>query len=164
MFDPTKLADWLKLPTKAFVGLSLASGILIFSNTQFLTRLGLVNFVVTYRPYLGAVFIFGVSFTLVYWSSSLFTLVKPWIVQTYKVHKYKKRLFELTPEEKKILSSYVSGQTLSQPLDIRSGVVSSLVSAGIIYRATSVGTFTAFEFVIQPWAWKFLKKHPHVLN
>jgi hypothetical protein len=164
MFDPSKLVDWLKLPTKAFVGLALASGILIFSSAQLLTHLGLVNFVSTYRPYLGAVFIFGISFTLVYCLSSVFTVIQPWVTQTYNIHKYKKRMYDLTPEEKKILSSYISRQTLSQPLDIRSGVVSSLVSAGIIYRATSVGTFTEFEFVIHPWARKFLKKYPHVLE
>ena len=164
MFDPSKLSEWLKLPIKAFVGLSLASGVLVFSSERFLTHLGLNNLVLIYRPYFGAVFIFGMSFTLIYGLSAIASLVKPWLIQTYNIHQYKKRLHALTPREKQILAVYIIQQTLSQPLDIKSGVVNSLVSAGIIYRASSVGNFTDFEFVIQPWAWTYLNENPKLLD
>jgi hypothetical protein len=164
MFDLTKLSDWLKLPTKAFVGLALASAILVFASQQFLVRLGLYNFVMLYRHYIGLIFIFSTSFTCIYFGSTIMTFIKPWIIQWYQIRLNTKRLHSLTPTEKKILAVYITRQTRSQPLDIRDGVVNSLVSAGIIYRASSVGVFTDFAFAIQPWAWTYLNKHPNLLD
>ncbi|MBU2802589.1 hypothetical protein HFV02_10085, partial [Acidithiobacillus caldus] len=55
--------------------------------------------------------------------------------------------------------------TRSCTLNNASGVVGGLVAEEIIYRSSSMGQFGAyFSYNIQPWAWDYLRKNPHLID
>ena len=77
-----------------------------------------------------------------------------------------KYLQRLTNQEKKVLRGFIDGNTKTQELSIMDGVVKGLEFAGVIYRATSLGSAAdaSFDFNIQPWAWHYLIKNSHILE
>ncbi|RZF20652.1 hypothetical protein DAY19_11750 [Halobacteriovorax vibrionivorans] len=75
----------------------------------------------------------------------------------------------LSDEEKELLKEFIYGNTKSKSFLLNSGVVQGLVAHKIIYRSGSISTNVTirgpyFEFNIQPWAWQYLNKNPHLLN
>jgi predicted transcriptional regulator len=83
--------------------------------------------------------------------------------------KYKNRLkylYQLTSEEKKLLKSFIDGNTKTRQLSIMSGVVKGLEYAGVIYRSTEMGCASgaAFDYNMQPWAWHYLNDNREILN
>lgn len=164
MFDPSKLIEGLKLPTKTFVALCIAAGLLLFSTDSFLKVLGLELLVNDHRPYVGALFVISLCLSVVAGLATFAKFVNPWLVEAHWVRLGKKRLQNLNPEEKEIISYYISNQTRSQQLDFKSGSVNVLVREKIIFRGSNVGTYYGFDFVIQPWAWEYLNENPHLLD
>jgi hypothetical protein len=164
MFDVTKLIEGLKLPTKPVAALCIASAFLLFSTENLLKVFGLADFVASYRPILGALFVVTFSLLVVSAFAAFFTFINPWFVEAYLVRRGKKRLRALNPEEKALLSHYINKQTRSQTLDIKSGTVNALEHEKIILRGSSVGTYEGFDYIIQPWAWEYLNANPHLLK
>lgn len=164
MFDPSKLIEGLKLPTKSFVALCIAAGILLFSPDNFLKTLGLDSLVKTYRPYVGGLFVISLCLSTVSAFAALAKFINPWLVQAYWIRLGKKRLQNLNPEEKQILAHYIANQTRSQTLDFKSGTVNALVHEKIIARGSNLGTYYGFDYVMQPWAWEYLNENPHLLE
>ncbi|MDP3858162.1 MAG: superinfection exclusion B family protein [Stagnimonas sp.] len=164
MVDLSRLTDWLKLPTKTLVALSIVGAILLFSPTSLLTSLGLETFVNSYRPYIGAMFVVSLTIVAVTFVSSVLKFIHPWVVQAYWIHGGRKRLRSLNPEEKELLLHFIQNRTRSQHLPIQSGVVSALVQEKILLRATGVGDIYGFDYNIQPWAWEYLNENPHLLR
>ncbi len=164
MIDLSKLVEWLKLPTKTLVALCLASGFLLFSTDGLLKTIGLDVLVATYRPYFGGVFLVSLVFVVVSSLTAFLQFIKPWLVQAYGIRIGKKRLQNLNPEEKALLAYYVTNQTRSQSLDIKSGTVNALAHERIIIRGSTLGTYDGFDYIIQPWAWEYLNKNVHLLE
>ncbi len=164
MVDLGKVVEWLKLPTKALVGVCVASGILLFSTDELLRMLGLQTLVAEYRPYVGVVFLLSLVFVLVSASGGLIQITRPWVVDAYRIRIGKKRLQNLNPEERQLLAYYIKNQTRSQSLDVKSGTVNALAREHIIIRGSNLGTYYGFDYIIQPWAWEYLNKNPHLLE
>ncbi|WP_447528441.1 superinfection exclusion B family protein [Vreelandella sp. TE19] len=162
--DFSKYTDWLKLPTKTLAALCIVAGILLFSGDELLSTIGLSGIVNAYRGYIGGAFLITLALVVVNTISSIWRFSKPWVVQEYWIWQGKKRLKSLTPDEKAILRFYIENQTRSQSLDIKSGTVNSLAKERIIYRGSSLGTMHGFDYIIQPWSWTFLNKHPELLD
>ena len=165
--DISKVVDWLRLPLKTIVGIAVASSVLLFSPHQFLASLGLDTAVHTVRPMLGIVFVVSVSIVVVAGLAGVARFFKPWIVQWYLIFHGRRRLHQLTPDEKTILGYYLRNQTRSQSLPLQSGVVHALERERIIIRASNLGqpgTLTVFDFCIQPWAWEYLNAHPEIVE
>lgn len=162
--DISRVADWLKLPTKTLAALCFVAAILLFSSTEFLSTVGLADLVETYRGYVGGVFLITLSLVFVNAAAATWTFFRPWVVQAYLIWQGKKRLQSLTPDEKAILAYYIQNQTRSQSLDIKSGTVNALQRDKIILRGSNLGTYFGFDFVIQPWAWEHLNNHPELLE
>lgn len=164
MFDPSKLLDWVKLPTKTLVALSIATAILLFSPVATLRTIGLDVFVGSYRPFIGALFIGALSLSAVSGLGALLTFINPWLVEAYWVRTGRKRLQRLNPEEKELLNHYIRNQTRSQRLPLQSGTVAALVHDKVIVRGSNVGNIYGFDYIIQPWAWEYLNENPHLLQ
>jgi len=164
MTDFTKLIDILKLQTRTFVSLCLASGLLLFSNEGLLKTIGLDSAVSKYRAYIGFVFIVTLCLSVVSAVTATIKFIYPWIAQAYWVCLGRKRLQRLNPDEKKILAYYIKNQTRSQQLDPMSGTSNSMVHEKIIYRSSNLGTRSGFAYTIQPWAWEYLNKYPRLLE
>jgi len=166
MFDPSKLIEGLKLPTKTVLALCIAAGLLLFPPDNFLKILGLDSIVNANRPYIGGVFVIALCLLTVSVLAAFVQFVKPWVTQALWIKRHAKRLQCLNPEEKEILAYYITNQTRSQALDYRSGTVNALVREQIIVRGSNVGYPGGFNFsyVIQPWAWEFLNENVYFLE
>ena len=162
--DPSKILDWIKLPTKTLTAICLFAGILLFANDELINTIGMNSLIESYRPYIGAIFLISFSLVTVNCILGTFNFFKPWIVQSYLVYHGKKRLKALTPEEKEILSYFIKNQTRSQALQIQDGTVAALQAEKIIARASQLGSLHGFSYIIQPWAWEYLNKNQHLLE
>ena len=161
--DPSKFLDWIKLPTKTLAALCIVSGILIFSEST-LDQFGLKGLVFEYRAYLGVAFLLTLALTLVNSLAATWKFIYPWIAEAYWIRAGRKRLQNLNPTEKQILSYYIQNQTRSQNLPIQDGTVNALQKEKIIIRGSSLGSMHGFDYIMQPWAWEYLNKHPELLD
>lgn len=162
--DLGKWLDWIKLPTKTLAGLCIVFAILIFSSKATLDNFGLKFLVTEYRAYLGVGFLVTLALTLVNSIAAIWNFIYPWIAEAYCISIGKKRLKSLTPTEKQILGYYIQNQTRSQNLPIQNGTVNALQKERIIIRGSSLGSIHGFDYIIQPWAWEYLNKHPELLD
>lgn len=162
--DPSKFLDWIKLPTKTLAALCIVSGILIFSGDSTLNQFGLKTLVSEYRAYLGVVFLLTLALTIVNSLSATWKFIYPWVAEAYWIRAGRKRLQNLNPTEKQILGYYIQNQTRSQNLPIQDGTVNALQKEKIIIRGSSLGSIYGFDYIMQPWAWEYLNKHPELLD
>ena len=162
--DPIKFLDWIKLPTKTLAALCLVSGILIFSGEPTLDQFGLKGLVSEYRAYLGVAFLLTLVLTIVNSLAALWRFIFPLIAEANWIRASRKRLQNLNPTEKQILSYFILNQTRSQNLSIQDGTVNALQKEKIIIRGSSLGSMHGFDYIIQPWAWEYLNKHPELLE
>jgi hypothetical protein len=162
--DPNKLLDWIKLPTKTLAALCIVSGILVFSGESTLDQFGLKTLVSGYRAYFGVAFLLTLSLTLVNSLSAVWNFIYPWIAEAYWIRVGRKRLQNLNPTEKQILSYYIKNQTRSQNLRIQDGTVNALQKEKIIIRGSSLGSMHGFDYIMQPWAWEYLNEHPELVD
>ena len=125
----------------------------------------MANFVAAYRSWIGVVFlvtgsILATHAALVPWGG-----IRGWLMNLRATRTRRERLHDLTPDETRILVRYIEGNTRTQNLDIKSGVVSGLEEAGIIYRAADMGDLMrGFAYNIQPWAREYLMRHRSLLE
>lgn len=152
------LVDTIKKSARV---LFVACGILLFLPQDYLAVIGLDNLVAVYKSWIGLLLLVSFLFVL----GDAFN----WVTKQYSIRKkyssWKKRLHNLTPEEKIILLGYIDGNTRTQTLDYKSGVVMGLVHEKIIYQASVVGElFTGFDYNIQPWAWEYLSENRQLLK
>ena len=154
----------LASPEASFI-LSFITGILIYSPDEFLTKLGLKDFKYNFHSTLGAIFLISLVFLIMHFIKFIFEKIRKKYI-TFKQRKWwVKRLRDLTPEEKEILSYYIKNNTRTQSLDFSNGVVKELEFYKIIYRASQLSRgFTVFDYNIQPWIWNYLKKHKELLE
>lgn len=158
------ILDFLKQPLKYSIGLGAAAAIALFFPNSVVTQMGLLKYRDEAKPYLGGILLLCMAVAI---AAAIGAGVRKWDHHSF-LRSGKKRLHRLTVEEKQILRQYVNGQTRSVHLSINSGVVSGLVSEGIIYRSSDLSNphygRTAFAYNIQPWAWDYLNKHGDLLN
>ncbi len=160
--------DWLdKLPV--IVGtikqtarvLFFASCLLLFLPQKYLALIGVGNFVSTYRQWIGILFLVSFLFVL----GDIFNLAGKLIVNIIDHNQSKKKLHNLTDEEKALLSQYIYTRTKTQKLSPMSGVVSGLVSANVIYQASRYGELLrGNDYNMEEWAWDYLQKNKHLLK
>ncbi len=162
--DFSRWISWIKLPPKTLAGLCIVFAILIFSSDPALERFGLKSFVTQYRTYFGVGFLITLALTLLNSISAMWKFVYPWIVEAYWIRIGKKRLRSLTPREKQILGYYIHNQIRSQSLHMQNGTVNALQKEKIIIQGSSLGSLHGFDYIIQPWAWEYLNKHPELLD
>jgi hypothetical protein len=150
-------------------GIALATGIGLFADDQFITKLGLVDLRTQYRSQLGIVFISA--------SSLLAAQAGAWIWQLSvgKIQRARRGRRELaslqdslrflTPEEQAYLVPFIHGQSNTLYFRIEDGIAGGLVAKRILYRSSNIGhRLTGFAHNIQPWAKEYLDQHPDLLE
>ncbi len=164
--DFSKMADWIKLAPRYVFALCLATGLLLFGKPSWLLTLGLHSFVDKQRAWIGIIFIVGASLLLAHAGVTLINRIWKWWNRKQRIKHGQKRLQCLTSEETEILIGYLGKGTRSQYLSMASGVVSGLVSEGIIYRSVNLSCTDGISFAynIQPWAWDYLMENPELIK
>ena len=149
---------------KILASVAIAAAFLLFTPSDFTTKLGMADFVSTYRGYIGLAFLVSLvllASEVMWWASST------WRTSRVSKHNDKVRLdslSELTPDEKAYLIPYIQGEN-TQYYSIEDGVVGGLVAKKMLYQASSIGSIVnGFAFNMQPWARKHLTENPYLLN
>ncbi len=166
MFAETTKAivEILKLAPRYLAALCLVSGVLLFVPETWISGLGLVSFVASYRTWIGLVFLVSTCICVVSLSIALIDSVKgAWrsrAIRNYVVTK----LNALTEDEKQILRFYFAKNTRANSLRVDDGVVQELVSSRIIYRSAQIGDMVeGFAHNITDFAWDYVHANPSVL-
>ena len=163
--DFSQFLDVFKLSREHLAAIALFALVLILLPNEFLEKLGLLQVVDALRPYLSILAIGVISLLFCSFASEIITVLgyTPWGLR--KVYLWKKRLRDLTPKEKQILSAYLAEDTRTQNLHINDGIVRGLEREKILIRVSGLSIeHTAFPYNIQPWVWNFLRKNPHLLD
>lgn len=165
IFDMIKLAYKILKDQRFLLSVVLLSGILLFSPTSFLLKLGMADLVKNIRPWLGLAFLLSVA---VLFSMFLFwikDIVIKKISERRELKYAKENLRLLSDDEKRFLSDYIIERTITKNAHLDNGVANSLEHKGIIYRGSTSGrVLTGFPFILQPWAADELKKNPEFLE
>lgn len=160
-----QIATWLKPSAKHALPVALVTSILLISPQHFTDRLGLSEFVRSYRMWIGLACLFSFSLLL---SLFLFAIKDPlfkWYQMKTSLRAAKAYLRRLTPAEKRVLAKYVLFNTKSQNLDCQSGITNGLADAHVIYQSASIGSLIeGFAYNIEEWAWSELKDNPGLLE
>lgn len=163
-----KLKGWLNLGVLPLLGILLFTGFFIFLPSEALLKLGLVDVKSKFSTYFGLGFVFSTTFLIAamlngFWKVFLARRLK----EMANVYFYRKEAHDLTDEEKEILNIFIKGKTRSTSLSMKNGVVLGLEKRMFIIRVGQLGTDAiswSFPFNIQPWAWEYLNKNPHLLD
>ena len=155
----------LKLAPRYLVSLGIIAALFLFVPDRTLKWFGIFDFAQHNRAWFAVAFIvtgvlFGVDRSIA---------VFGWIRHKKTVTKFSearlRRLHSLTEDEKQILRFYLAKQTRANVLRIDDGVVQGLVSAGIIYRSTTLGNvLEGFAHNISDFAWEYHHHHAELLD
>jgi len=162
--DLSKLIEWVKLSPQYIGAILVASIILLFSPESFLEEIGVSEFVVSYRSWIGAVFVITSALLFSHAGAYIVGIIKSRREEKRLTNYGKKRLQDLTLPEKEILRGFIFNQTRSQTLSITDGNVKGLEHSKVIYRSSNLGSYSGFAYNIQQWAWEYLNKHPELLD
>jgi superinfection exclusion protein B len=135
------------------------TGVILFLPQKYLAVIGIGSLVVTYRQWIGILFLISLVFAL----RDVFNVLGMLIDGKMTHSLSKKKLHNLTREEKILLSHYIYENTKTQKLNPFSGVVNGLVYENIIYRAAQMGV-EGIDYNIQDWAWDYLQENKHLIN
>jgi hypothetical protein len=159
------------LTPQTIAAIAVVAGIVALSPDPLLGQVGLLEFRTSYRSTVGAVFVISVGLSTAHGLFVVGNSVLLGIGKTLKHRKNRKRVHELTENEKRILRLYVDGGSRTQDFELNDGDVAGLVRANILYQATTapyVETWLnppvqKWAFNIHSWAWNYFKKHPDLI-
>ena len=165
MIDISNILSWFKPTPKYVLPIAIVASVLLFTPQEFLSKFGAVDFVDSNRAWILVIFLLASVMLVTLWGYGVGALVAKYARDKQISREKKRRLLNLSPEEKVTLSYFVLNQTKSQELPYGSGVTSSLIRAGIIYMAShwGAGALDA-TFNIQSWAWAELNRAPELLD
>jgi Super-infection exclusion protein B len=160
----SKVIEWLKPTPKLFFAIAIGCALLLFAPESTLEPLGLLKFREEKRLLLGSGLVLGSVLLLAEAMASIGSWLRGWVQYRRLIHNGIKRLHDLTPAEQNILALYLTNNTRSQFLQFNDGVAEGLETCWIIRRASQISEGFYFPYNIQPWAWKYLKKHPELVG
>lgn len=147
--------NWLAkdLPWKSMVAVFALSSVLLFGAA----RLGIEKDVQPYRIWLVIGFIFSGAWLL----AGICELCRPYVRQVWWRYYGRKHLKHLTQEERRYCKWFLENDGKSLPHNPGNGAIASLLQNGILWKPEQGWQNNQlFEFNIQPWALKYLRKHP----
>jgi hypothetical protein len=161
--DLLKLGEWLRSP-KFWSGVFLFCAALLLTPRSWLLRLGILDLVTRYHPWLVVVALFAVALLTV----ELLAASGGKASQRYQFWRGHRvsmdYLKNLTSTEKGVLLYYIKNDTETGYFDFGDGVVTGLITKGLLYSSGTVGDMiTGFPYNIQPWVRHHLLKHPDLL-
>lgn len=171
--DYGKIIDFLRQPQFVFV-IAVTAGLIVFLPDNVVQKMGLYQTRSTYLPYIAVVFLVSAILFVIQVGAKGFAWSKGWRKKQSDLRCRVKQLETLTKEERAILKRFMERQTMTQRLDVDSGIVNGLMFKDIIYRATNRATSGFADYTyhgvvyscdhnMQSWAWEYLNEHPELL-
>ncbi len=155
-----------------FLGLAIASSIILFSGNDFINYIGLKDFKNENQGYIGATFVVSIAIVTAQfiWNFGGFLKTLNERRRKSKLYKLKRKnsekyLHDLTPDEKGYLEPYILANENTQYFLIEDGISGGLEAKGIIYKSSSIGDMlNGLAYNIQPWAKEYLLKNKYLLE
>ena len=160
----TKVLGWLKPKPSHLFACVLVTALLLFGPDTLLGYLSLQPLVQLYRPWLGVGLLLCAALLVSQGLAWVFTNPASAVNDWWMVWRLQGRLRDLSPPEKEVLRKYVDQQTTTLTFPLNDGVISDLVGKGILRQASNVSYSFSFAYNLQPWAWRYLRRNPHVLR
>lgn len=159
------ILELLKLAPRYLIALGVMASVLLFSPKWFLERIGLVEFTMNHRPWLGLTLVVTSGLFVVSMVSVGWTTFRRWRRHKKAVAELKAYLRRLTEEEKQILRFYYAKETKTNYLRVTDGVVRGLAAKGIIQMSSNMGDMVdGFAHNINEIVWLQLNEHPEILD
>lgn len=161
-----KLFDFLgqlRIPTSIIIGtVWIVSGIMIFAPEQYLTKLGLYEFKISYNGIIGMIFLISFALIVLFCVSYLYKLVRA----KYNWHQRRKRLKEMIKDNyniKEILFDAYNNDMNIYEESTNSNII-YLLNEQVLYQPRQVVTVgweneMRMRYVVQPWAKKIVKAY-----
>lgn len=152
------LIDFSKIPIKVFWLLAIVTGILLFTDKDFLIKLQLQEFNAEYGKYFGIIFIVSAAFIILSIIYYLFDQINS-LFKTGKSKRYfKEELKSLDPYEQSVMREFIvqNRKTVSMPID--NPVVAGLINKGFLKRVSNLGDGLYFPISLSKFADKYLKE------
>ncbi|SRR5258708_3293783 len=161
----SSIIKWIKLQPTYLFALFIISVFLAFADSSILAIFSLNGIISTYRWVAGLVFLSTGVLLFVHLCLKIISFIRKQICEINKLHNLQNYLHDLTVEEKTILKRYIESNTKTQYLDRENGITRGLEIHKIIYDASSSGTsLNSWPYNIQPWVWRYLNRHPRLLE
>ena len=157
----TKIVELLKSPRLSAVGVLITAAALWFPR-RFLPP-GAV------APDKFQVWVF-VAFVVCTAALVVNAIAVGWSFISHKVTRHQikskmvSRLNNLSPDEQHVLYGYLAKRTVTQYLEIDSGIVGSLLGKNLVRMGARVGRFNTFAVNIDEEALQYLQEHPEVVS
>lgn len=147
--------NWLAkdLPWKSMIAVFTVSSVLLLGAG----RLGIEKDVQPYRVWL----VIAIVFSGTWVAARICELSRPYAAQLWRRYQGKRHLKHLTPEERQYCKWFLDNDGKSLPHNPGNGAIASLLQNGILWKPEQGWQNNQlFEFNIQPWALKYLRKYP----
>jgi hypothetical protein len=163
--DLSRLTDWIQLKPRYLLPLFAASSVLLFAPAPLNATLGITGLIENYRGWIGVVWLVTGSLLLTHLTIALWEVAKKWIKGRRRAKTYHESITGLSPQEKEVLVRFVDDQRSTVVLKMGEGVAETLVSKGILFRASTISQgLDYFAYSLQPWAWEYLNENPELLE
>ena len=153
------------------LGITIATGILLFSPSGFVDTLGMAEFRNSNRSWIGLAFLVSLSillgqlaFYIAGVANSLREEKQEKERRKQSLRQKQQQLHNLSADEKAYLAPFILDDESTQYFLIEDGVAGGLTAKGVIYRSSQVGSLVdGWAFNIQPWAKEYLAQNPELL-
>jgi hypothetical protein len=155
MFDSSKIFDWIKLSSRQVLAAAIATALFLFLPDHLAKALGLAGIRELLRPVAGAILLISIGVLIAHaaWTFG------GWL--RAQLH----RASDLTIAEQEFLKPYLLDDTRSRVASVSDGVARELRQEGILRVSSQISTILdRFPYNIQPWAWDYLIKNPHLVD
>lgn len=154
----SKLLNILTLSPKYLFAVFLATGFMVFGKKEYLEQLGLQVFASSYKFWIGLIFILSTAVLIGSITFGFGGIIWRKFQSRQYIKQRKKKLSELTPDEKAYILPYIIDDTNTQYFSMDDGISRGLEAKGIIYCASNLSKQGGgFAYNIQPWARDYLK-------
>lgn len=167
MFEsiPTFLNSLRQTRPVIFLGIAIATCIILFIPTDFAATLGMDSIRENHRSYLRFAFIGSISILLVNGVWGGIKYGKKFRKHRKTIKMREQYLHDLTADEKAYLFPYIIEDENTQYFLIEDGIAGGLERKKIIYRSSDAGNILrGWAYNIQPWAKEYLTISPFLLE
>lgn len=163
--DWSKAVDWLKLKPRYLLGPIAVGALLLFASGSWIATLGLDAFRQQYLTWIGGSWLIAVAIFLSSMAGALWDVTFKPLRMALLTFRRRRQLGKLSSQEMAVLAEFIDQDKVTLPLSFSGGVANLLEAKRILKRTATLSVdMDNFAYSVQPWAWRYLKRKPSVLD
>ena len=163
-------SEFLKLiifsTPKVLLGIFIVCTLLILMPADLLGIIGVDKIKTEYASIIGVTLLLSGSILFSHFLFKAFPILSNYAKNIRSTYSQRKRLRQLTEDEKQLLKKYIDSNTRVRPVSIYSGIATDLSRSGILYRSTQSvqPAHHTCDYTLSGWAYKYLKRKEYLLK